>query len=123
MINGPTGVGKTALALQHAYAQNDAYDEIWLGRTEWVSTIRLDLALLARELGLIAAGIVDHEAEVLAARSWLATHARWLLIFDEAAGAEVLGRYVPRPIRGHVLMTSRGSDWREAGKKLLLSSL
>ena len=123
IIIGPPGIGKTALALQHAYAQQDAYDVIWLVRAESESTIRLDLALLARELGLIGAGIVDDEAEVLAARSWLATHDRWLLIFDEAAGAEVLGRYVPPPLRGHLLVTSRGSDWREAGKKLLLGSL
>jgi tetratricopeptide (TPR) repeat protein len=123
IVIGPPGVGKTALALQHAYAQQDAYDVIWLVRAESESTIRLDLALLARELGLIAAGIVDDEAEVLAARSWLAAHDRWLVIFDEAASAEALGRYLPRPLRGHVLVTSRGSDWREAGKKLLLSSL
>ncbi|HWU90191.1 MAG TPA: TIR domain-containing protein, partial [Kofleriaceae bacterium] len=123
IVIGAAGIGKTSLTLQHAYRQQDAYDVVWLVRSQTESMIRLDLALLSRELGLIAPGISDHDAEVTAALAWLTTHDRWLVIFDEAAGVDVVGPYMPRPLRGHVLVTSRGSDWRDAGKKLVLGSI
>ena len=123
IVIGAAGIGKTALAMQHAYRQQDAYDVLWLVRSQTESMIRLDLALLSRDLGVIAQGISDHDVEVTAALAWLTTHDRWLLIFDEAAGVDVIGPYMPRPLRGHVLVTSRGSDWRDAGKKLVLGSI
>jgi tetratricopeptide (TPR) repeat protein len=123
IVIGAAGIGKTALVLQHAFRWQDAYDVIWLVRAHTESTIRLDLTLLSRELGLIAPGILDEHTEVLAVRTWLATHDRWLLIFDEAPAASVIAPYVPRPPRGNVLVTSRGYDWHDAGKKLLLGAL
>ncbi len=123
IVIGAAGIGKTALVLQHAFRQQDSYDVLWLVRAQAESTIRLDLARLARELGLLGPGVGEEGAEVLAARSWLAANDRWLLIFDEAAGIDAIAPYVPSPLRGDVLVTSRGSDWRDAGKKMLLGAL
>ncbi|HWO19674.1 MAG TPA: tetratricopeptide repeat protein [Kofleriaceae bacterium] len=123
IVIGAAGIGKTALVLQHAFRWQDAYDVIWLVHAQSESTIRLDLALLSRELGLTAPEIIDEHTEVLAVRTWLAAHDRWLLIFDEAPAASVIAPYVPRPPRGHVLVTSRGYDWHDAGRKVLLGAL
>jgi tetratricopeptide (TPR) repeat protein len=123
IMYGAAGIGKTALALQHAYRQQDSYDVLWLVRAQTESTVRLDLARLARELGLLAGAALDDEAEVSAARAWLAAHDRWLVVFDEAPGPDVIAAYVPRPLRGHVIVTSRGPDWREAGHKVEVGAL
>jgi tetratricopeptide (TPR) repeat protein len=56
----------------------------------------------------------DYSAQlVLDALSRGEPYSEWLLIFDDATRAEMIARYVPRG-RGHVIITSRDSQWRRA---------
>lgn len=123
VLIGAPGIGKTALALQYALRQLDDYDVVWLVHAQSELRIRSDLAQLSHELGLVAPGNTDEQADVLAVRHWLTNHERWLLIFDEAAGAELIAPFVPTASRGHVIVTSRGGNWRGFGKETPLGAL
>ena len=110
-IVGMGGVGKTAIAVEHAHRQRDYYKVVWWVRGERRETVAADLALLAVKLEL--AGDDDGIAvRVEAARGWLASHDRWLLIIDDAPDVGVIRQALPAGGGGHVMLTSRLTSWR-----------
>src|SRR5205085_2199030 len=52
VIAGPAGVGKTQLATEFAYRHTASYSLVWWVRAEEPASIIIDLAQLAKELGL-----------------------------------------------------------------------
>ena len=114
-IHGLGGVGKTQLAARYARLHRGDYDVIWWLRAEQVVTLRADLASLAVALGLVSVDADEHDA-IDAARNWLERNGRWLLIFDNASGPDVVADLIPEHGGGHVVITSRmHADWRALG--------
>lgn len=120
-VHGLGGVGKTQLALQYAHAADERRSVGWLisaTRREYV----LDgLAGLGTALGLPK---IDDAWQ--AARDALAELGRrdsWLLVYDDAAGIEVLDALLPVAGQGQVVITSRYGDWRGAVRPLRLAPL
>ncbi|MFE5923065.1 SAV_2336 N-terminal domain-related protein [Streptomyces sp. NPDC056468] len=115
VIQGPNGVGKTALALDYARSQLDRHRFTW-----WLRAGRADLVELAA-----AVGIPDHDSyDVMLTRlrGWLAVHPGWLLVYDNADPADpVIGelREQLEAGDGRLLITSNHTGWAGAGVEII----
>ncbi|HEU0131150.1 MAG TPA: tetratricopeptide repeat protein [Mycobacteriales bacterium] len=112
-IAGLGGIGKTTLAVEHAYRRSGDYDVVWWVRAEDPTVLAADIAALAGPLGLVS-GAFDQSESLAAVRRWLEGHSRWLLVFDNAETPEAVEPYLPRRRTGHVLVTSRNQHWPDA---------
>jgi hypothetical protein len=123
-LSGMGGIGKTRLALEHAYRGAHDYDLRWWLRAGDLASLHEDLAKLGRELGILSCPdcVEQCTREVL---EWLSNHQRWLVVFDDVEGPTMILDLLPRPCRGHVLITSRARAWRSVAEVIevkLLSS-
>jgi hypothetical protein len=122
-LQGPGGVGKTALATEYAYRHRSQFDTVWWVRAEQPATLVGDYAGLASALQLPGAGQADQQLAVVAVRRWLEEHDRWLLVLDNADAPDAptglavpLARLVdllPRVLHGQLLVTSRDASWEQ----------
>ena len=111
-LRGLGGVGKTQTALEYVYRYAADYEVVWWVAAEEPATLRRDVAALAVRLGEVSeAEAADQEAAVAAARGWLERNGGWMVVFDNAAEPAELREILPRSASGHVLITSRRSDW------------
>jgi tetratricopeptide (TPR) repeat protein len=110
-LTGLGGVGKTQVAVEHAYRRRADYDLVWWVRGEQPATLLGDYAALAGHSPLAAdlklAKDAQQEVAVAAVRAWLERHHRWLLLFDNADEPQAVAELLPRSGTGHVLVTSR----------------
>jgi tetratricopeptide (TPR) repeat protein len=122
-IQGGGGVGKTALATEYAYRHRSEFDAVWWVRAQEPATLVSDYAALAAAQGLPEAAQADQQLGALAARRWLDTNERWLLVLDNAEGPhagtglpaplERLVDLIPPVLHGQVLVTSRDAAWED----------
>lgn len=114
-LQGLGGVGKTAIAIEHAYRHRADYDLVWWIPADQVPLVRASLAALAIRLGLEAAQVTGIEGATQAALDALRRgdpYRRWLLIFDNADQPEEIMDLIPRDGPGDVLITSRNHRWQ-----------
>ncbi len=113
---GLGGIGKTRLAVEHAWRSGDRYDKALFVVAESPQALRSNLAQLARPdlLDLPQHETASEESNVEAVLGWLQEHDRWLVILDnvdtpeaEKAVLEIL----PSLATGRVLITSRLREW------------
>lgn len=111
-VHGYGGVGKTQIAVEFAYRFQDDYDLVWWVTADEERSIRRSLVSLARRLGLVESVDADDTVgSVLDVLRRGETHARWLLIFDNAGPPDSIQNYRPRAGHGHVIVTSRSNRW------------
>ncbi|MGD0387980.1 MAG: FxSxx-COOH system tetratricopeptide repeat protein [Tepidisphaeraceae bacterium] len=116
VLAGGGGCGKTALAIEYAYAHQEKYDIVWWIRAESQATISADLAALAPKLAR-SGQIFDGPRQACSAvMEELQSRDRWLLIFDNARQPDDLAGYLPAQGAGDVLITSTNFHWRSVGK-------
>jgi tetratricopeptide (TPR) repeat protein len=124
-VHGLGGIGKTRGALEYAWRHTDDYTALLFVSAPSVADLRANLANLSGVLGTTAQTIsIDQQlTEVL---RWLDEHPGWLLIIDNVdtneAAAEVQ-RMLARLRSGHVLITSRISNWSAGVQPLELDVL
>ncbi|HKP52096.1 MAG TPA: toll/interleukin-1 receptor domain-containing protein [Chloroflexia bacterium] len=111
-IHGLGGVGKTQLAIEYAYRYAAEYDIVWWVRSEEPSTLAAGYAALATKLGMPEQSAKDQVAIAQAVREWLGQNSGWLLVFDNAPNQNAVRDYLPQGATGHVIITSRDSNWR-----------
>jgi hypothetical protein len=113
-LHGFGGVGKTQLAVEYAWKRFGYYDAVLWVNADSPESLREGLAALASVLGLPETDKNEQPEQIKAVLGWLHGHERWLLIADnadtDAATAAVLKWFSPS-LTGHVLITSRISDW------------
>lgn len=115
-ISGLGGIGKTRLAVEHAWRCGDRYKAAWFVRADSPEGLRRGLAALASPalLNLPERQAPAEEEIVGAVLRWLRENPGWLLIFDnvdtkEAAGAVL--EILPSLSGGRILITSRLREW------------
>ncbi|MCQ8127993.1 DUF4062 domain-containing protein [Methylomonas rivi] len=116
VLSGLGGVGKTRLALEYAWRQADNYAaSLFLG-ADSPEVLQRNLAALCRPglLNLPEQTDTDEARQRDAVLAWLRQHPGWLLILDNAdteTAAEAVEALLPRLSGGHLLITSRLSNW------------
>ncbi|MGW7421066.1 FxSxx-COOH system tetratricopeptide repeat protein [Streptomyces sp. NPDC054813] len=118
-LHGMSGVGKTQLAAEYVYRFGPEYDVVWWVNAESRATYRRVLAELAPKLGLSTGD--EYGERLRAVRDCLRRgnpFSRWLLILDGADEPDQIWDMVPTG-PGHVLITSRNTEWSEHNSKLL----
>ncbi|MEU4404570.1 FxSxx-COOH system tetratricopeptide repeat protein [Streptosporangium sp. NPDC023963] len=117
-VYGLGGVGKTQVALEYAHRFMADYDVVWWIPAEHLDQINPVMAELAPLLRLRVGDNVAEAAQ--AAREALRQgdpYENWLLIFDNADNPKDLERFLPSGA-GHVLITSRNTDWSRVAEPL-----
>jgi tetratricopeptide (TPR) repeat protein len=116
VVCGAGGVGKTQLALEYAYRNLDKYRLIWWLPSSEPNTLASYFLSLAEQMGAVAPGHNDVRDARLAVCDALRRRSDWLLIFDDAPGAQAIQPYIPEA-GGQVLVTTRNERWDPAAGK------
>ncbi|KOV84618.1 hypothetical protein ADL03_15070 [Nocardia sp. NRRL S-836] len=109
VLHGASGIGKSALALQHWRDTRDGGDIlIWVPAASPV-TARASLLRCARDLGVPETVPDDDVMDEL----WrvLSAGPRWTIVFDDAADAAALTAYWPTAGNGAVIVTTQATRW------------
>ncbi|HZT42989.1 MAG TPA: toll/interleukin-1 receptor domain-containing protein [Chthonomonadaceae bacterium] len=117
-ITGLGGVGKTQLATEYLYRYSDKYTCVWWVRSEETATLAADYAALAAKLNLKEQSAQDQNLTIAAVRSWLEHNSGWLLLFDNADKQKDILDYLPHGGNGHILVTSRDTNWHNIARSL-----
>jgi tetratricopeptide (TPR) repeat protein len=127
-IHGLGGVGKTRAAIEYAWQYVEDYSAVLFVSAETPALLRQNLAELTgpEALNLAEQEVADESVRRAATLQWLAEHDGWLLILDniDTPAAQAAVRDVLARVRGgHVLLTSRLSDWSGAVQPLAMDVL
>jgi tetratricopeptide (TPR) repeat protein len=115
VLAGMAGVGKTQLALAYLARQGKDYSLPWWINAEQHASLSADFIALADRLQLPERSHPDQGHIRNAVRQWLDDNTGWMLVFDNAEEPEALEGYLPSDAAGgHVLITSRNPQWRDA---------
>jgi len=116
VIYGQAGVGKTRLTIEYALRHEAQYTALLTAGADSGEALQRNLAALcgAQVLNLAEREAKEQEVQVAAVQRWLSEHFGWLLILDNAdtpEAAEAVEELLPRLRGGHVIITSRLSEW------------
>jgi tetratricopeptide (TPR) repeat protein len=121
IISGDGGVGKTQLALEYAYRHLENYALAWWLPAADANTLDSAIAALSEQLGV--GGSANNAQELRdAVCDELERRNDWLLILDDAPDRQSIRPFIPRK-NGHVIITSRQSNWDGVGKTFCLRVL
>lgn len=127
-IHGMGGVGKTRAAIEYAWKHSDDYNALLFISADTPEALRSNLAALCGPLVLNLPEQDDKEqaTQVEAALRWLRLLPGWFLIIDNVdtdETAEETKALLAKLTTGHVVITSRISDWTGHVKSLDLDVL
>jgi hypothetical protein len=129
-IHGLGGIGKTRLAVEYGHHFEDAYSALLMIVAD--SAENLDSSLAQLTQGVINVGFeepsdaMEVKIRSAAALTWLRTHPGWLLIIDNVDTREAANKVdalLDKLTGGHVVITSRISDWGVGVERLQLDVL
>ena len=104
---GLGGVGKTQLALEYAYRHAADYQAIFWTRADSRDTLVAGFLEVASMMHLPERNEQDQRVAIAAVKAWLSRHTNWLLILDNADELALLSEFLPSPLSGHLLLTTR----------------
>ncbi len=127
-IHGMGGVGKTRAAIEYAWKHADDYRALLFISADTPEALHRNLAALCGPLvlNLPEQNEKEQALQVEAALRWLKLHPGWFLIIDNVDTDEAAGEtkaLLDKLTTGHVLITSRISDWTGHVKSLDLDVL
>ena len=98
--------GKTQIALEYAYRYLQKYEAVLWTQADTRESLISGYAAIAGVLNLPDKDKVDQNRVVTVVFYWLKTHAKWLLILDNADDLAMVRELLP-PGTGHTLLTTR----------------
>ena len=113
---GLGGIGKTEIAAEYAYRYRAQYDLCWWIRSDQEDLILNSLVNLGRQMELRDLRLDERDLAVELVKNALnrgEPYSNWLLIFDNASNSGMVANHIPCG-PGHVIITSRDSQWRKA---------
>ncbi len=113
-VHGLGGVGKTQLAIEYAWKHLGEYDAVLWVKGDSAEALDANLAALAGLLDLPEDVERRQSLQAKAVLDWFHGHERWLLIADSVDTQEAVKAVrdrLPPSLAGHVLVTSRLSEW------------
>ncbi|MEL7335165.1 MAG: DUF4062 domain-containing protein, partial [Planctomycetota bacterium] len=124
-IHGLGGIGKTRVAVEYAKRHAHRYTALLFLGADSPESLERNLAQLcgAMVLNLPEQHATEQATQVAAAIRWLRQHAGWFLILDNVDNqdaAEAVERLIDHLETGHIVITSRLSDWHHAVESLCL---
>jgi hypothetical protein len=105
-INGLGGIGKTQLALEYAYRYLPKYQAVFWTLADTRESLIAGYAGIASVLNLPEKDEADQARIVTVVFYWFKTHAKWLLVLDNADDLTMVRELLP-PATGHTLLTTR----------------
>ncbi|MEV0676149.1 FxSxx-COOH system tetratricopeptide repeat protein [Actinosynnema sp. NPDC050436] len=109
-LHGLGGVGKSQTVVEYLHRHDSEYQLVWWVPAEHSAQIKNSFVELARKLDLPAGSADAAVPAVLEALAEGEPYPRWIVVFDNAERPEDLRRFLPTG-PGHVVVTSRNSDW------------
>jgi tetratricopeptide (TPR) repeat protein len=127
-VHGLGGVGKTRLAVEYAWQHAADYTALLFVGADSPENLRRNLAALVAPavLNLPEHDLPHEDVRMAAAVRWLEQHPGWLLILDNVDTPEAVKevqKTLPQFRHGHVLITSRRSQWSADVEPLELDTL
>lgn len=110
------GIGKTVMAQKYIYQYGYLYDLIW-----WVNAHSKELVIydykdfiIRNKLINITDYIHDSDKIIDIVKKWMLETDNWLFVFDDVVDFGVIQSFIPKKHKGHVLITSRDSLWKNS---------
>jgi tetratricopeptide (TPR) repeat protein len=123
---GMGGVGKTRLAIEHAWRNAARHSAVLFAPASAPEALNRTLAGLAAVLDLPEKDATEEAVQRQAVIGWLSSHPGWLLILDgidAKAAAQAVEALLPQISGGQTLFTTRLSKWSAAVERLPLEVL
>jgi tetratricopeptide (TPR) repeat protein/DNA-binding XRE family transcriptional regulator len=105
-LYGLGGIGKTQAAAEYAFRYGDDYTGVFWMLAASRETLVADYVTLAALLDLPEKDEQDQQQIVAAVKRWLAAHAGWLLILDNADDLPLAQEFLPTSHKGYILYTT-----------------
>jgi tetratricopeptide (TPR) repeat protein len=110
-LHGMGGVGKSQTVIEYIYRHASEYEVVWWIPAEHTTQIRTSLVELGKRLGVQTGSSSDAAVDsVLEALRSGEPYSRWILVFDNAERPDLVRPFLPAGF-GHVVVTSRNSEW------------
>ena len=119
VIIGAGGVGKTQIALEYLFMYWSCYETIWWINAETITSVSNEYRNFAITKELIHKDNYDADWITLQVSNWLMSNKNWIFVYDNAENNTCLSGYLPSVNNsGHIIITSRASDWDFVGEVL-----
>jgi tetratricopeptide (TPR) repeat protein len=110
-ISGLGGIGKTQLALEHAYRHHQRYQVVLWAQADTRENLTSSFIRMAGEklLNLPEKNEQEVNRIIEAVKHWLQKQSGWLLVLDNADDLALAREFVPPAFSGHLLLTTRAT--------------
>ena len=127
-LHGLGGIGKTRLAVEFAWQYQAQYSALLFVEADSAENLSRNIGALcgARILNLPEKAAREEKEQFAAALRWLRLNPGWLLILDNVDSSEAraaVDSLLPSLPDGHVLITSRRSDWSSTIRPIQIDTL
>jgi tetratricopeptide (TPR) repeat protein len=108
-ISGLGGIGKTQSAIEYAYRHGHEYRYVLWALADSRESLLTAYSAIAALVHAPGYDERDQRGAVPAVKTWLAQHANWLLILDNADDIALAAEFLPSSAGcpGHILLTTR----------------
>jgi hypothetical protein len=117
-LSGGSGAGKSTIAAAYAEIYRKHYRVCWWIRSASTDDLKADLAALAAQLGWLEPDEREGFREKQIIDRLKKQGKDILLIYDDAKDRIALERFLPRPTKAHILITSNAPDWAPFGENV-----